>query len=104
VVPVDAGQADGSGSGRLGRRAARPGARGGRDAAESGQHCPREARAPGGIVDTGVGRDRSADLLAATGYVAGVGLLVWGLLAGEVLPILLGLAILGLVRVARPAA
>jgi hypothetical protein len=50
-----------------------------------------------------VGRDRRATALAAIGYAGGVALLVWGLLAGEPLPILLGLAVVGLVLFLRPA-
>jgi hypothetical protein len=43
-------------------------------------------------------------VLAAAGYLVGLALLVWGLLAGALLPILLGLVIVGIVLIARPTA
>jgi len=75
-----------------------------RDVAESGQSSQRETRSEAGAVDTGVGRDRWTILLIATGYTAGVVVLVWGLLSGELLVILLGLAIVGLALITRRAA
>ncbi len=41
-------------------------------------------------------RERWANLLAAAGYLAGVALIVSGLLAGSLLLIFLGLVILGI--------
>jgi hypothetical protein len=46
-----------------------------------------------------VARDRWTTPLVATGYATGVAVLVWGLPAGELLVILLGL-----VLIAQPAA
>jgi hypothetical protein len=52
---------------------------------------PREARPDEASVDTDVGRQSPSKFLAAAGYAVAVGLIVWGIISSDSLPILLGL-------------